>query len=36
MFVRGNKIGPYEYLYVVENAREGGRHVQRVIDTPTF
>ena len=25
------KIGAYEYLYLVENAREGGRHVQRVI-----
>lgn len=31
MFVRVKKIGPYEYLYLVENAREGGRHVQRVI-----
>ena len=31
MFIRVNKIGPYEYLYLVENAREGGRHVQRVI-----
>ncbi len=25
------KIGAYEYLYLVENAREGGRHVQRVV-----
>src|ERR1700676_5079079 len=31
MFIRVNKIGPYEYLYLVENAREGGRQVQRVI-----
>jgi hypothetical protein len=31
MFVRVKKIGTYEYLYLVENAREGGRHVQRVI-----
>ena len=27
MFVRVKKIGAYEYLYLVENAREGGRHV---------
>jgi hypothetical protein len=31
MFVRVKKIGGYAYLYLVENAREGGRHVQRVI-----
>src|ERR1700741_740930 len=31
VFVRVKKIGAYEYLYLVENAREGGRHVQRVI-----
>src|SRR5260370_11223525 len=31
MFVRVKTIGAYEYLYLVENAREGGRHVQRVI-----
>src|SRR5471030_2536607 len=31
MFVRAKKIGGYEYLYLVENVREGGRHVQRVI-----
>jgi hypothetical protein len=24
MFVRVKKIGKYEYLYLVENAREGG------------
>ena len=32
MFVRVKKIGNYEYLYLVENAREGGRHVQRVVE----
>jgi len=31
MFVRVKKISGYEYLYLVENVREGGRHVQRVI-----
>src|ERR1700712_1548898 len=31
MFIRVKKIGPYEYLYLVENAREDGRHAQRVI-----
>ena len=31
MFVRVKKIGACEYLYLVENAREGGRHVQRVV-----
>lgn len=31
MFVRVKKIGAYEYLYLVENAREGGRHVQRTV-----
>ena len=31
MFVRVKKIGAYEHLYLVGNAREGGRHVQRVI-----
>ena len=31
MFVRVKKIGAYEYLYLVENAREGDRHVQRVL-----
>lgn len=31
MFVRVKKIGPYGYLYLVENVREGGRHVQRII-----
>lgn len=31
MFVRIKKIRAYEYLYLVENARESGRHVQRVI-----
>ena len=27
MFVRIKKIGGHEYMYLVENAREGGRHV---------
>lgn len=31
MFVRVKRIGSYEYLYLVENVREGGRHVQRVV-----
>jgi hypothetical protein len=31
MFIRVKKIGGYEYLYLVENVREGGRHIQRVI-----
>src|SRR5215469_2134505 len=31
IFVCVKKIGNYEYLYLVENAREGGRHVQRVV-----
>jgi hypothetical protein len=31
MFVRVKKIGPCEYLYLVESVREGGRHAQRVI-----
>ena len=30
MFIRVKKIGPYEYLYLVENAREDGRHVRRI------
>ncbi|MDX5933030.1 IS1634 family transposase [Acidiphilium acidophilum] len=33
MFVRVKKIGQYEYLYLVQNVREGGRHVQKVIST---
>jgi hypothetical protein len=31
MFRRVKNIGPYEYLCLIENAREGGRHVQCVI-----
>ena len=31
MFIRVKKIGQYEYLYLVQSVREGGRHVQRVI-----
>jgi len=33
MFVRGKKSGPYEYLQIVENHREGSKVVQRVIST---
>ncbi len=33
MFVRSKKSGPYEYLQIVENHREGSRVVQRVIST---
>jgi len=33
MFIRVKKIGQYEYLYLVQNVREGGRHVQKVINT---
>ena len=29
MFIRVKKIGPYEYLYLVENAREAGDETQR-------
>src|ERR1700748_3570874 len=31
MFIRVKKIGSHEYLYLVENTRAAGRHVQRVI-----
>jgi hypothetical protein len=33
MFVRVEKSGAYECLSLVENVREGGRHVRRVIKT---
>ena len=33
MFVRAKKSGPYQYLQVVENRREGTKVVQRVIST---
>ncbi len=33
MFVRAKKSGPYQYLQVVENRREGAKVVQRVIAT---
>jgi transposase len=33
MFVRSKKSGPYEYLQIVENHREGSKVVQRVIST---
>ena len=31
MFVRDKRIGPYTYVYLVENVREGGRTKQRII-----
>ena len=31
MFVRVRRMNGYAYLYLIESAREGGRHVQRVI-----
>jgi hypothetical protein len=33
VFVRTQRINGHDYVYLVENAREGGRHVQRVIKT---
>jgi len=33
MFVRAKRSGPYQYLQVVENRREGTKVVQRVIST---
>ena len=33
MFVRIKKVGPYEYLQIVENRRENKRSLQRVIAT---
>lgn len=33
MFVRAKKSGPYQYLQIVENRREGAKVVQRVIAT---
>ena len=31
MFARDKRIGPYTYVYLVENIREGGRAKQRII-----
>jgi hypothetical protein len=31
MFVRDKRIGPYSYVYLVENVREAGRTKQRII-----
>jgi hypothetical protein len=31
MFISLQKIGSHEHLYLVENTREGGRHVQHAI-----
>lgn len=33
MFARVKKSGPYEYLQIVENRREGKKTIQRVIAT---
>ena len=33
MFARVKKAGPYEYLQIVENRREGSKTIQRVIAT---
>ncbi len=33
MFVRIKRVNGHDYVYLVENVREGGRHVQRVIKT---
>jgi len=33
VFVRIKRINGHDYVYLVENVREGGRHVQRVIKT---
>ncbi|SEM65437.1 hypothetical protein SAMN04489760_13041, partial [Syntrophus gentianae] len=33
MFARVKKTGPYEYLQIVENRREGKKTIQRVIAT---
>ena len=31
MFARDKRIGPYTYVYLVENVREDGRTKQRII-----
>ena len=31
MFARDKRIGPYTYVYLVENVREEGRTKQRII-----
>ena len=33
MFARVKKTGPYEYLQIVENRREGKKTIQRIVDT---
>jgi Transposase DDE domain len=33
VFVRIKRVNGHDYVYLVENLREGGRHVQRVIKT---
>ena len=31
MFARDKRIGPYSYVYLIENVRENGRTKQRII-----
>ena len=31
MFARDKRIGPYTYVYLVENVRENGRTKQRIV-----
>jgi hypothetical protein len=31
MFARDKRIGPYTYVYLVENVRQAGRTRQRII-----
>lgn len=33
MFARVKKTGPYEYLQIVENRREGKKTIQRIVAT---
>jgi hypothetical protein len=33
VFVRIKRVNGHDYVYLVENVREGGRHVQRVVKT---
>jgi len=31
LFARDKRIGPYSYVYLIENVRENGRTKQRII-----
>ena len=33
VFIRVKRVNGNDYVYLVENVREGGRHVQRIIKT---